>query len=195
MTSSSLLCYYFTSLLSNHLDEPLLPVAAADERWHWVAADADRRGAQQPERQRRELPPRGLALDERLDALRPESLAADGTADDEHLRSHLHSLTTINNLGQGPLYSLTPLDLAVHPSLAVLFWYKIPPFPETSWEKCRPRASKTALGLPPLPLLPLLPLPRLTLPLLPLLPYYYYYYYTLSFMSINIRSITLLLGD
>merc|ERR1719188_1941640 len=72
--------------LSFHeLNQSFLSVAAADERWHRVAADADCRGTEQPERQRLELPPRVLALDVRLDPLRPEFAAADGTADDKHL--------------------------------------------------------------------------------------------------------------
>ena len=31
-------------------------------------------------------------------------------------------------------------------SAVALLWYKITPFPETSWKRCRPRVFKTARG-------------------------------------------------
>ena len=61
-------------------------MAAADERWHRVAADADGGGSQKrPERQRLVLSPRVVVLAERLDALRTVLLALDGAADNKNL--------------------------------------------------------------------------------------------------------------
>ena len=72
------------------LNQSFLPIAAADERRHRIAADANRGGAQQrPERQRLVLSPRVVILAEGLDALRSVLLALDGAADDEYLGSQV----------------------------------------------------------------------------------------------------------